>query len=86
MKNQMTNPSPTHIDFLDYLLERADPEDVLAYQASEEEQERAFDLLEKNNAGTLTPDEEMELARMQEINRLVKLLKVRAFETLQHKA
>jgi hypothetical protein len=82
----MVNPSPIYIDFLDFLLERADPEDVLAYQASEEQQERAFELLEKNNAGTLTVDEEMELARMQEINRLVKLLKVRAFETLQHKA
>ncbi len=82
----MNNLSPTYDDFLDYLLERADPEDVLAYQTSEEQQERAFDLLEKNNAGTLTMDEEIELARMQEINRLVKLLKVRAFETLQHKA
>ena len=51
-------PLPDVYDtFFDFLLERIEPDEILAFTASEEEQERADLLLEKNNAGELTPEE-----------------------------
>jgi hypothetical protein len=72
----------TSLEFFDYLIDKATPEEILAYKASEQEQERAYELLDKNNAGTLTPEEAVELAEMQEVNRLVALVKARALRKL----
>jgi hypothetical protein len=74
--------SVAYLDLMDYLIEKVTPEEILAYKASAQEQERAFELLEKNNAGTLTPEESEELAEMQEVDRFVALMKSRALAKL----
>jgi len=64
------------------LSENMIPEEILAYQASEDEQKRADELAEKNKAGTLTPDEREELQRMLQLDAFVAALKAPALETL----
>ena len=66
----------------DHLLEKfvklLSPEEMLAFQLSEEEQNRIDDLLERNNEGQLTMEEKAELQQYAEIERTVSLLKAKA--------
>ena len=75
---------PQHVydEVLDYLASKASPEDILAFKASEEAEERATYLSEKNSEGTLTPDEEQELQHLLYLSRKISLLKARAAATL----
>lgn len=72
-----------YTSFIEYLLEKMTPEEILAYQASEDEQERAEELTEKNKDGKLTPQEREELQEMMNLEALVNLLKVRALVALK---
>lgn len=76
--------SPVYDDLLDFLIEKATPQEILAFNASKIAAERAEELLEKNNAGTLTSDEDAELQQMLQVDRLVSVLKARALEALSH--
>lgn len=75
--------SPPIDDFLDYLVEKATPEEILAYKASEKEQEHANDLLERGSAGLLTPEEKAELDVMLEAHRFVTVVKSKALKALR---
>lgn len=77
------NVLPVFDAFLDYLVEKATPQEILAFSVPEEEQERATELLERQNAGKLTPDERIELDRMLEFDRWVSLLKAKALASLK---
>jgi hypothetical protein len=68
------------------LIERFTPEEVLSFEASSEEQERVHDLLDRNNAGTLTQQEQMELERAIAFEQLFVVLKARAIKTLRQKS
>lgn len=68
---------------IDYLIEKATPQEILAYEVSEAEQERADELTEKNKTAALTPEEHEELKQMMEVDLLVGLLKARAKAALQ---
>ena len=70
-------------NLLDYLIDKATPQEILAYQASEIEQERADTLTDKNKTGTLTTEERQELNQMMEVDLLVGLLKARAMSALK---
>jgi hypothetical protein len=70
-------------EFLEYLAQRATPEQILAFKASEAAQQRADELTERNKAGVLTAEEVVELEQMLRFNRLVSMLKARAFKALQ---
>lgn len=70
-------------EFLEYLAQRAAPEEILAFKASEAAQRRADTLTERNKAGELSPDEALELEQMLRFNRLVVLLKAKAMKSLQ---
>ncbi len=74
---------PAFDAFLDYLVEKATPQEILAFSLSPEEQEHATELLERQNAGKLTPEEALELNRMAELDRLVSLLKAKALVALK---
>lgn len=75
--------SPVYEDLLAYLIDKATPEAILAFTVSDAAQERATELLERNNAGTLTPDEAAELEQMLHADRLVSVLKARALSSLR---
>ena len=70
-------------EFLEYLAQQATPEQILAFKASEAAQQRADELTERNKTGNLTAEERTELEQMLRFNRLVSMLKARAFKALK---
>lgn len=70
-------------EFLTYFAEQAEPEVVLAFSPSEAAQERAEQLLDKNNAGSLTLDEMIELEQMLYFDRKFSVLKAQAAAKLK---
>jgi hypothetical protein len=74
---------PIYDELLDFLLQKATPDEILGFQASETAQTRASYLLDKNSAGTLTPAEEMELAQMLYFDRKMSVLKANAAAKLK---
>ena len=69
-------------DLLDYLVEKATPREILAFKPSEEADRRAQELMDRNNAGTLSAEERVELAQMLQAERLTKMLKAKALAAL----
>jgi len=76
---------PAYENFLDYLIQKATPKEILACKATEEEQGRADELTAKNKAGTLSSDEMEELQQMLEVNDLVMLMKAKALKAMKQK-
>ncbi|MBZ0300534.1 MAG: hypothetical protein K8J31_12370 [Anaerolineae bacterium] len=74
---------PSYERFLDRVVETMTPEEILAFRVSDEEQQRADDLLDRNNEGELTTEEKAELEQMLQFEELMTLLKIRAAHTLQ---
>jgi len=66
-------------DIIEFLGRGPQPEEIVAFHASEKSQQRVRDLLDKNRAGTLTPDEEAELDAIESWNHLFALVKARAW-------
>jgi transcriptional antiterminator len=67
---------------IEFIIAKISAEDILAYHASDEEQERAEELTCKNKNGTLTPKERHELDLMMQLESIVVvLLKARALES-----
>ena len=79
----MADYAPIYDNFLDYLIEKATPAEILAFRPSAEAQERAQTLLDRSSEGTLTPEERAELDQMLQMDRLVSVLKARALAALQ---
>lgn len=75
--------APIYTELLDFLVDKANPEQLLTFRPSESAQERADELTEKNKSGVLTPEEQTELAQMMEFHLLVTALKARAAKALQ---
>lgn len=74
---------PSYERFLDRVIESMTPEEILAFRVSDDEQERAAELLDKNNEGELTVEERSELEQMLQLEELMTLLKIRATRTLR---
>ena len=75
-----THLPPLYDEFLDFLIEKASPEQILAFKASPEAREQAQLFLERNSAGTLTPDEQQTLEQMAQFERMMALLKAKALK------
>jgi hypothetical protein len=81
-----TARTPTSYDqLLDKFVHLLSPEEILAFQLTEEEQDRIDDLLERNSEGQLTMEEKAELQQYAEIERTVSLLKAKAAYILNQK-
>ena len=74
--------SPVYDALLDYLVEKATPQEILAFAISEESKERAHSLMDRSNMGILTSDEEAELQQILYVERLVAMLKSKALAAL----
>ena len=73
-----TKLPPLYDEFLDFLVEKARPEEILAFKASDEAREQAQEFLEANSAGTLTPEDQQTLDQMLQFERMMALLKAKA--------
>jgi hypothetical protein len=72
-------------DFLEFLIERLSPEEIISFKVSPETQQRADELTERNKSGEITPDEWAELQRMMDWNSTLSVLKVRAMKMLSER-
>lgn len=68
--------------FLNYLVEKATPEEILAFEVSPEEQEYVQELIFRNNEGTITPEEKALLEEIADFDLLVAALKAKALQVL----
>jgi len=69
---------PVYDRFLDFLVEKATPQEILAFTIPESERERALVLLDKRDTGSLTLEEAIELDQMQRVDQLISALKAKA--------
>jgi hypothetical protein len=76
------NLLPLYDDLLDYLVDKATPEEILAFKASPEAQAYARDLLERQSEGQLSAEEMQLLAQMEQVERLMSVLKAKALKAL----
>jgi hypothetical protein len=67
-------------ELIEYLAEKAPPDYLLAYKASERANERVQELLDHNNEGNLTAEEKAELDDVAELEEFVSRLKIRALK------
>jgi hypothetical protein len=72
----------THDHFLDYLIEKATPQEILAYEIPESAQTRTRELLDKQDDGTLTPEEAEELEQIRQMDLLLMALHARALRAI----
>ena len=77
--------TPAYAEFLEYLLTKMAPEDVLTFKVSEGAQARADELTGKNKAGTLSENEEAELQQLLEFEMMFSVLKAKAVVALKNK-
>jgi hypothetical protein len=69
-------------EIIEFLGRGPQPEEIVAFHASDKSQERVRELLDKNRAGTLTPEEVAELDAIESLNHLFALIKARAWQHL----
>ncbi len=69
-------------EFLEYLAQKASPDEILAFKASPSAQLRADELTDRNKEGILSEQERVELEQMLHFNRLVSRLKAKAVRAL----
>jgi hypothetical protein len=81
----VTGLSPVYDDFLNFVVEKATPQQILDYRLSEASQRRAVYLTERRKAGTLTSDEALELEQMLELDLLLSALKAKALKAVSIK-
>lgn len=74
----LTKLAPVYDHFLDYLVKKATPEEILAFTLPESDLQRAEDLTERNKSGQLTAEEAAELEQILELDLLLSALKAKA--------
>jgi hypothetical protein len=71
---------PVYDDLVELLAKSAKPDEILSFNLSGEKQHRLDELLAKNRAGTLSPEESAELDAFEQFEHVVRLLKLRVRE------
>jgi hypothetical protein len=69
-------------ELIEFLGRGPQPEEIVAFQASQNSQSRVRDLLDKSRAGTLSAEEKSELNAVESLNHLFALIKARAWQCL----
>lgn len=78
----VANPPASRLvyaEVLDFLISRPTPGEIAAFKVSEDAQARLGELLEKNREGTLNETESAELDLSEQLDRLMTLLKAKAY-------
>ncbi len=76
------NLSPIHNEFIEYLVTKMTPQEILAFKVSEKTQMRVDELTERNKADKLVSDEALELEQILEFDLLISVLKAKAAKGL----
>lgn len=67
-----------HNEVIEFLASGPSPQAIVHFRPSPQAQARVTELLEKNRAGALTPDEEAELDQYEELDYFMTLVKAQA--------
>lgn len=70
------------IEFIDFIAQGPSPQDVVAFQPSAEARERVADLIRRQEADGLSPDETAELNHYLHVEHVMRLAKARARQRL----
>lgn len=65
-------------EFIQLIAQGGGPEAVIAFHPSGSAQQRAYELVDRKRAGSLTPEEESELSHFLQLEHLVRMAKIRA--------
>lgn len=68
--------------FADFLLDKLSPEEILAFQIPEPEQEYARELIERDNAGTLMAEEAEQVQQVLQFERMMMVMKAKALSLM----
>lgn len=75
-----------NLSFVDELVEflgrGPQPDEIVAFHASEQSQQRIRELLDRSREGLLSPEEKIELDSIESLNHLFALIKARAWQHL----
>lgn len=77
------NLLPLYDELLDYLVQKATPQEILAFKASPEAQAYAHELLDRQSSGQLSAEEAQILEQMEQVERLMSVLKAKALRSLR---
>lgn len=69
--------------FFELLIENPSPKEILAFRVSENDQSRITRLLDRNNSGTLSYEENYELLRFVELEHMITTAKVKAIDKMK---
>ncbi len=70
-------------EVIEFLSRDPRPQDILAFRPSEQAAERVGELLEKNRAGTVNPDEQAEMDEIEALDNFFTVIKVRARRSVE---
>jgi len=84
--NSLEVSLPFYEFILDFLAGGPSPEEIIRFRPSLETQDRFYSLLQASRERTLTPVEDEELDHYIQIDRMVSLLKAKAYSKLDAKA
>jgi hypothetical protein len=73
---------PAYMEMVDFIANGTTPDQVVNYRPSPAVQRRVSELLEKNNAGVLSEDDQTELDHYLELEHIFRMAKIRAREIL----
>lgn len=78
-----TKLPPAYDGLLDFIVEKATPQEILGFELSPKEIARAEELSEKSKAGRLSETEAYELEKMMQVELLVGALRAKALVALK---
>lgn len=78
----IAQPIAAYDEVLDFLASTPTLEQIIAFRPSGATRERVRYLLDMNRAGTLTAEEEAELDQFEQVENLMRMLKIKAREKL----
>jgi hypothetical protein len=75
--------APIHDHFLDFLVEKATPQEILTYKVPDSVNARTIELLERRDEGTLTASEAEELEQIRQMDLLLQEVYAKALRALR---
>lgn len=79
-----TKLPPSYDNLLDFLVKKATPKEILAFELSPQELQQAEELSEKSKAGRLSEEEAYQLEKMLQAELLIGALRARALVMLKN--
>jgi hypothetical protein len=80
----MSLASPAYFEIIDFIAVGATPEAVAHFRPSPEAQQRVAELIERERAAVLSPEEQAELDHFMELEHILRMAKARALQILSH--